>query len=115
HYIDNETLDIPQFIEAMQHCQEKMGSSAPSPSLYQQEYEAVGQQQSYVVTLSSRLSSSYDSAVLGAQMLENQDHRVHVFDSKSAAAGELLVAYQIHDLMKLGLEPLELIEKVEQF
>ncbi len=115
HYVDDESLDIPAFLAAMQQCTGKVGSSAPSPTLYQQEYEAAAGKQSYVVTLSSRLSSSYDSAVLGAQMLEEHADRVHVFDSKSAAAGELLVAYQIHDLVKAGHGPQEVIAKVEQF
>ncbi len=115
HYVDDESLSIPAFIEAMRLCDGKMGSSAPSPSLYQQQYEAAGGKQTYAVTLSSRLSSSYDNAVLGAQMLENDADRVHVFDSKSAAAGELLIAYHIHDLAQLGYEPREVIAQVEQF
>lgn len=111
--VDDETLHIPQFIEEMKACQDKVGSAAPSPSLYHDEY--VGAKQSYVVTLSSKLSSSYSSAVLGADMLETTEHDVHVFDSKSASAGELLIAYYLQDLLIAGVEKKTLIEKVEAY
>ncbi|MHA6481678.1 DegV family protein [Paenibacillus sp. strain BS8-2] len=113
HYVDDDTLEIPTFIEDMHRCTEKIGSSAPSPALYQQEYE--GHDQSFVVTLSSKLSSSYNSALLGAQMLDDASGKVHVFDSKSAAAGELLIAMQIHELIQNGYSADEIVERIERF
>lgn len=113
HFVDDETLNIPNFIDDMKACNEKIGSAAPSPSLYHQQYEAATQ--SYVVTLSSRLSSSYSSAVLGMDMLETNEHHVHIFDSKSASAGELLIAFQIRDLLASGVQHEELIERVELY
>lgn len=111
--IDNETLDIPSFIEEMKACTQKVGSAAPSPSLYHELYEQ--SPQTFVVTLSSKLSSSYSGATLGADMLENSANNVHVFDSKSASAGELLIAFQIRDLIDSGIQGDELISRVEQF
>lgn len=111
--VDDEQLNIDQFIEEMKACKEKVGSAAPSPSLYHDKYAAC--KQSYVVTLSSKLSSSYSSAVLGADMLEMEDHHVHVFDSKSASAGELLVALYLQDLLEDNIQGNALIESVETF
>lgn len=111
--IIDENLDIPAFLKEMQACEEKVGSAAPSPHLYQQAFEA--SESSFAVTLSSRLSSSYSSALIGKDMLDDKNHDVYIFDSKSAAAGELLIAMKIQELMETGASKAEIIEEVEAF
>lgn len=111
--VDEETLDVAAFLEEMKACTDRIGSSAPSPALYQQAYEKA--KHSFVVTLSSQLSSSYSSAMLGKDMLEESDGDVHVFDSKSASAGEVLIAIKIKELIELGLTRDQIIKQVNEF
>ena len=111
--IIDENLDIPAFLKEMQACEEKVGSAAPSPHLYQQAFEA--SESSFAVTLSSRLSSSYSSALIGKDMLDEKKHDVYIFDSKSAASGELLIALKIQELMETGASKAQIIEEVEAF
>jgi len=111
--VDDEGLNLSDFMEDMKNCNEKIGSSAPAPYLYSQAYEQA--ESSFVVTLSSRLSSSYSSAILGQQMLDNENHEVYVFDSKSASAGEALLALKIREFIVAGMSRDEIIEKGEAF
>lgn len=114
HFIDDETLNLETFLEKMKNCKSKIGTSAPSPLTYQEAYE--GAHTSFAVTLSGNLSSSYSSANLGKNLLEPENREnVHVFDSKSASAGEILVALKIKELIDEGLKKLDIITHVENF
>ena len=57
------------------------------------------------MTLSSELSGSYNSAVLGASLLheERKDKQVHVFNSRSASVGQTLIAMKIAQCEDAGL------------
>ncbi len=111
--IDEETLDVAAFLEEMKACPDRIGSSAPSPALYQQAYEQA--KHAFVVTLSSKLSSSYSSAMLGKDMMETDDSHIHIFDSKSASAGEVLIAIKIKELIQQGHTKERIIQQVDEF
>lgn len=114
NFIDDESLDLPSFMEEMENCQEKIGTAAPSPVAYKDAFD--GDYDSFAVTLSGNLSSSNDSANIGRNMLEeNKREKVHVFDSKSASAGEILVALKIRQLIDEGMHKLYIIEHIENF
>ena len=61
-YIDDDTLDVAQFIKEMGTSGEKVSTAAPPPQSYQSAIE--GAVRSFVVTLSDKLSSSFSSAYL---------------------------------------------------
>lgn len=112
-YTDDETLDMPHFMAQMKACKERIGSAAPAPGLY---YEAFcGAEESFAVTLSANLSGSYSSAMLGKSLAEEEGAAAHVFDSKSASAGEALLIVKIHKLLREGLPKPEIIERIERF
>ncbi|MCM3634376.1 DegV family protein [Paenibacillus camelliae] len=111
--VDNEQLDLTQFMADMKACTGKVGSSAPAPALYQEAFDQA--ENSFAVTLSSRLSSSYSSAMLGKEMMESTSNDVYVFDSKSASAGQLLIVLKIYELAQLGLAKSDIISRTEDF
>jgi DegV family protein with EDD domain len=111
---DDETLDLPQFMDEMKRCAGKIGSASPSPMLYQEAFE--GEHTSFAVTLSSRLSGSYGSAVVGKSYAEEESGAdVHIFDSLSASAGEVLVAQKIYQLAQNDTPKAIIIATVEKF
>ena len=113
-FVDDESLDIQKFMKAMKACKEKVGSASPAPYLYQQAIESTGSD--YVVTLSGKLSGSYSNAVLGNhQAGETGGRDAHVFDSKSASAGQTLIAIKLHELIKEGLPKARIVEAVHDF
>ncbi|MDR1927460.1 MAG: DegV family EDD domain-containing protein [Oscillospiraceae bacterium] len=111
---DDETLDLPSFMEEMKRCTGKIGSALPSPHLYKEAFE--GGQISFGITISSKLSGSYSSAMLGKRLAEEESGaEVHIFDSLSASAGEVLVALKIHAMIELGFQKAKIIASVEAF
>lgn len=103
-YIDDQSLDTSLLIYAMDQSTGPSSSSCPSPGDY---LEAFRQAEGdiYVVTLSALLSGSHNSAWQAKQMFleEQPDRNVHVFNSCSASAGEVLLAQKVYQLAKSGI------------
>jgi DegV family protein with EDD domain len=114
-YVDDEKLDVKQYIKAMAECTTSPKTACPSPNDYMKKYE--GPESVFVVTLSNFLSGSYNSAVLAKDMFldEVENKFIHVFDSLSASAGEVVVALKINELAKLNLSEAEIVETVSKF
>jgi DegV family protein with EDD domain len=110
---DDDELDMAAFMAQMKRCTGRIGSAAPSPMRFKEAFQPG--KTTFAVTLSCNLSGSYSSAMVGKEMAEAEGAEVHVFDSKSASAGEVLVAMKITELMKQGLHKAKLIETVEGF
>jgi DegV family protein with EDD domain len=114
NFVDDESLDMAYFMNEMENCQSKIETAAPSPTAYKDAFE--GDYNSFAVTLSGNLSSSNSSANIGKDMLTDEDkEKVHVFDSKSASAGEILIALKIRQLIDEGVQRLKIIEHMENF
>jgi len=113
-FSDDDTLDFSTFMEKMKSHTGKTTTAAPSPQLYQKAYEEA--ESSFAVTLSSKLSGSFESAMLGKKLAEDEsDTQVHVFDSKSATAGEVLAALQIREMIDAGHQRSKIISSIEDF
>lgn len=111
-YIDDESLDLPDFMARMRACKARVGSAAPAPGQYA---EAFGKDDVFAVTLSGSLSGSYASAMSGKEIAEESGAKVHVFDSHSAAAAEVLLIMKIRKFILEGLQRSEIIHKIENF
>jgi DegV family protein with EDD domain len=113
-FVDDESLNMPVFMEEMKNCKEKIGTAAPSPVLYKEAFE--GSHASFAVTLSGNLSSSNSSALVGKSMIEKGNEAdIHVFDSKSASAGEVLIALKIQELIDKGYQISKIVTFIENF
>lgn len=112
-YVDDDNLDLPHFMKMMKQCQEKVGSAAPSPMQYQHAIEKA--ENAYVITLSSRLSASYESAVSGKNLAVENGAKAHIFDSKSATAGEVLIALKIKEMIEENISHSKLVERISKF
>ncbi|MBQ8093996.1 MAG: DegV family protein [Clostridia bacterium] len=115
NYVDDGTVEIVPYLNAMKASLQPARSACPSPELYMQDMlKANGD--CFVVTLSSRLSGSYNSAMLGREMaLEvNPNKRIHVFDSESASAGETQIAMLIDELIKAKRSFDDIVEIVSE-
>ncbi len=112
-YVDDGTVEIAPYLAAMKECKEPARSACPSPDLYATDMQ---KDDCFVVTLSSKLSGSYNAAMLGRDMAleENPERRIHVFDSESASAGETYIALMIRDLIDAGLTFEKIISAVNE-
>lgn len=102
--IDDETFNQQEFLKKLNESKSGPKSACPSPEAYMKAYEGDAERV-YVITLSSKLSGSYNSAVLAAELYEEEHgdgKKIHVIDSKSAAVGESLIGYKIYELEEAG-------------
>lgn len=114
-FVDDESLDVIGFIDKMVGCSTVPRSACPSPMDFTQGMK--NGMDNYIVTISSKLSGTHNSAELAKNMYmeENDQNFVHVFDSKSASIGETLVTLKIHELHEKGIVRDELVERVEAY
>lgn len=103
-YIDDQNLDTSLLIYAMDQSPDASSSSCPAPGDYLDAFRQV-EGDIYVVTLSALLSGSHNSAWQAKQMFleEQPDRNIHVFNSCSASAGEVLLAQKVYELAQAGL------------
>ncbi len=112
-YIDDENLDVDKFLEIMENSKSGSKSAAPSPNDF---LKAFGDaDEVYVLTISSKLSGSYNSANIAKQMYEEEfpERTVHVFDTKSATAGQTLSVLKLNEYIKEGLSKINIIKEME--
>lgn len=111
-YTDDGSLNTIWLINAIRGSKTQPLTACPSPSEYAEAMS--GDDDVFVVTLSSELSGSYQSAIAGAGLKEGNG-RVHVFNSESASAGESRIVGEIASLISRGLPFSEIVREVEAF
>ena len=116
HIVDDETFDQADFLKKVAGCPDCPKSSCPSPEKYMESYRCDADHV-YAVTLSANLSGSYNSAVLGKNLYEEEygDKPIHVFDSRSASVGQTLIALKIAECEEAGMSFEEVVETVENY
>ena len=113
---DYDTFDQAAFLKLVAESPECPKSSCPSPESYMNSYHCDADHV-YAVTLSAELSGSYNSAVLGKNLYEEEygEKQIHVFNSRSASVGETLIALKIQECEEAGMEFEQVIEQVNAF
>lgn len=114
--IDDETFNQKDFLELVASTSECPKSSCPSPEEYMNAYDCKCDRV-YVVTLSDKLSGSYNSACLAKKLYSevNPFAKIHVIDSKSASAGETLIGMKIAEYENMGFEFEKIVELAEEY
>ena len=114
--LDDETFDQKYFLKRVAECPECPKSACPSPDYFRKSF-LNGAERCYAVTLSAQLSGSYNSAVLGANLAqeENEDLKIHVFNSRSASIGETLIVKKIVECEEAGMSFERVVKTVELY
>ena len=107
-YLDDAQLDTVEFMAAMRACTGKIGSASPSPAAFTDVYG----QDSFVMTVTSAMSATQQSALLGAGEVP---YNVHVFNSKTASAGQTLAAIKLYELAKSEISHKQIVDKMDSF
>ena len=86
---DDENFNQAEFLKKVAECPKCPKSACPSPECFREAYHAEAEHV-YVITLSSHLSGSYNSAVLGMNLYREKygKKQIHIIDSESASCGE---------------------------
>lgn len=114
--VDDESFNQKEFIEKVASSPQVPRSACPSPEQFMEAYKGE-EDEVYVVTLSSHLSGSYNSAEVGKNLyLEKYGtKKIHVVDSESASCGETQLAMRIMQYKEAGLSYEDTVKKVETF
>lgn len=113
---DDESFDQADFLKRVAACPECPKSSCPSPERYMEAYVTEAEDV-YVITLSSNLSGSYNSAVLGKSLYHEKygEKNIHVINSCSASIGETQIALKILELVEKGKSFEEIVKLAEDY
>jgi len=113
---DDSTFDQLDFIKRVAESPVVARSACPSPDRFLKAFRTDADNV-YCVTLSSKLSGSFNSACLAKGLFEEEYSykNIHIFDSETASVGELQIVYEIIKLEEKGLPFEEIVEKVEHF
>lgn len=114
--VDDASFDQGALLWRMKESATAPQSSCPSPIQYLEAFDC-GADDLYVVTLSALLSGSHNAAAQ-ARSLWLEDHpnsNVHIFNSCSASAGEVLVALKIQELAQSGMDFTTVVSQVSRY
>ncbi len=116
HIQDDDNFSQAEFLQKIAECPTCPKSYCPSPERFMEAYHTEAEHV-YVVTLSSHLSGSYNSAVLGKSLYEEKygAKKIHVVDSESASGGETQIALKLMELEEQGLDFETIVEQIEHF
>lgn len=113
--IDDETFDQSDFLRRVTETPDCPKSSCPSPEKYMEYFDKADD--IYIVTLSAKLSGSYNSAELAKKMYF-EDYgvkNIHIFDSKSASAGQSLISLEINKRAGSGMAFEQIVSEVSDY
>lgn len=114
--LDDENFNQKEFLAKVAACPTCPKSSCPSPERFMEAYHCDAEN-IYVVTLSSHLSGSYNSAAVGKEMYHENygDKNIYICDSESASCGETQLAFKAMELEEKGYSFEEIVKQLEIF
>lgn len=111
-YLDGVTLSHCEFYERLIECDILPVTSLISPASFEEEYKKAADagETVIVITISSKLSGTYQSAVLAAEEYKDQ---VFVVDSLNATIGEQILVNYAFSMIGSGMPAGEIVRTLE--
>ena len=111
-YIDGVTIDHKMFYEKLAEASVLPTTSQATPAVFAKYFEEAKQAQeaAVVITLASKLSGTYQSAMIAAEDYEN----IYVVDSASATIGGGILVELALQYLDAGMSAKEIAEKLEE-
>lgn len=115
HYVDNQELDVRLMSEDLAKYKGISHTACPSVGSWLDCYE--GFDEVFVVTLTGSMSGTYNSAMTakGIYEEENENVKVHVFDSLSTGPEMRLLIEKLKEMIEEDLPFEEIVEKGQDY
>ena len=115
HYVDNQELDVHLMSEELAKYKGVSHTACPSVGSWLDCYE--GYDEVFVVTLTGAMSGTYNSAMTakGIYEEENENVKVHVFDSLSTGPEMILLIEKLKEMIEEDLPFEEIVEKGQDY
>ena len=103
-FIDNEGLDVPVMLAAMADEKAAASTACPSPAAFARAFEKG--EKTLCFTISSNLSGTYNAAVMGRDLLldEQPGKNVCIIDSRATAGAMVLLIRKTKELIEANPE-----------
>ena len=114
-FVDDETLNLQDFMQEMMEFPGKTGSAAPSPDEW---YNAFTKADcTFALTISGTISGSISSARAAKQLLSEKEpqKKVFILDSLSAGPEISLLTRKLTELIREDLSPEEICSRLEEY
>lgn len=115
-YKSGVDLDIESFYRKIEETKELPRSAAPSPNDFYEGYKQVDPSKPIImISLSGGLSSTYENAVAGKNMLleEEPNRKIEVINTKTASAGQALFLYEAYHKMQENYSFEEIVKHLQ--
>lgn len=111
-YLDGVTIDHKTFYEKLIESDVLPTTSQATPDSFIKEFQKIKENgdSAVVITISSKLSGTYQSAVIAAEDFDN----IYIVDSGSAAIGSGILAERALKLADDGMNPREIVEQLNE-
>ena len=115
HYVDNQELDVHLMSEDLAKYKGVSHTACPSVGSWLDCYE--GYDEVFVITLTGTMSGTYNSAMTakGIYEEENDNVKVHVFDSLSTGPEMRLLIEKLKEMIEEDLPFEEIVEKGQDY
>ncbi|SFK36278.1 EDD domain protein, DegV family [Halobacillus dabanensis] len=116
-YKTGETIDLATFYKKLKQAEELPRSSSPSPNDFYEKFKVIDENDEILVlSLTQGLSSTYESAVMGRNMLleEESDRKIAVLNTKTASCGIALLVDEALKKIAEGLKFEEIVAHIEE-
>lgn len=115
HYVDNQELDVRLMSEDLAKYKGVSHTACPSVGSWLDCYE--GFDEIFVITLTGAMSGTYNSAMTakGIYEEENENVKVHVFDSLSTGPEMRLLIEKLKEMIEEDLPFEEIVEKGQDY
>lgn len=99
-FLDNDDLEIPELLTAMDAEKNAASTACPSPAAFARAFEKGDR--TVCFTISANLSGTYNAAVMGREMVleEHPEKQICVIDSKATAGAMVLLIRRARELME---------------
>lgn len=115
--MEDRDLDTFALLSKMKAYTGKISTACPSPYDFYSTFKSAAV--NFVVTISSKLSGSYQSAAVAKEMFEEEEEdgesSVHLIDSQSASAGQNLIILKLKSLLEQNLEAEQILSKINEY
>ena len=115
-WVDDESLDTLTLIDAMKANKTKPVTACPSVERFAEAMRNGGDIV-FCVTITSKLSGTYNSARLAAEavMAENPEKKIYVVDSLATSCSMILIIDKLVAMIEAGTDFEQMVEQIDKF
>ena len=114
-FVDDETIDVPQVLDAMDKEKKASSTACPTPDAFYEHFKTADN--IICICITSNLSGTYNAALVAKDMIKEDypDKNVYVVNSWSTAGEMVLIARMADKLIGKGLPFDEICEKLDEY